>query len=61
MKKQVIFNIPKNKSLNSIKTPINFNTPEIFNKKINKVNNKPLEYITNDTGKTRHYPPAAQE
>jgi hypothetical protein len=60
MKKQVIFNIPK-KSLNSIKTPINFNTPEIFNKKINKVNNKPLEYITNDTGKTRHYPPAAQE
>jgi hypothetical protein len=60
MKKQVTF-IPNKKSLNTIKTPIIFNTPEIFNKKINKVINKPLEYITNDTGKTRHYPPAAQE
>jgi len=61
MKKQVTFNIPSNKSLNTIKTPIIINTPEIFNKKINKVINKPLDYITNDTGKTRHYPPAAQE
>lgn len=61
MKKQVKFNILNNKYLNMVKTPIKFNTPEIFNKKINKVINKPLEYITNDTGKTRHYPPAAQE
>jgi len=61
MKKEVKFNISKNKSLESINTPIYYNTPAIFNKKINKAINKPLEYISNDTGKTRHYPPAAQE
>ena len=60
MKKKVKVNI-SNKSLNNIKTSVVHDTPEIFNKKRNKVLNKPLEYITNDTGKTRHYPPAAQE
>jgi len=61
MKKQVKFNISNNKLLNNINTPVVYDTPEIFNKKITKKINKPLEFITNDTGKTRHYPPAAQE
>jgi len=37
------------------------NTPVIFNKKRNKLVFKPLEYISNDTGLMRHYPPGAQE
>nr|AOX21804.1 ribosomal protein S3 [Ceratocystis autographa] len=49
-----------NKSEN-IDNPITYNTPLIFNKKINKLIFKPLQYITNDTGLTRHYPPGAQE
>jgi hypothetical protein len=62
MKKQVKFNISNKKLLNNINTPAVYDdTPEIFNKKRNKIMNKPLEFITNDTGKTRHYPPAAQE
>jgi len=35
--------------------------PNIFKKKRSLKTIKPLEYINNDTGKTRHYPPAAQE
>jgi hypothetical protein len=38
-----------------------YNTPVIFNKKIKKLIFKPLQYISNDTGVTRHYPPGAQE
>lgn len=38
-----------------------YNTPLIFNKKKNKVIFKPLQYISNDTGLMRHYPPGAQE
>jgi hypothetical protein len=37
------------------------NTPIIFNKKKNKLLFKSLQYISNDTGLTRHYPPGAQE
>jgi hypothetical protein len=37
------------------------NTPKLFNNKIKKIVNKPLTYIKNDTGKTRHFTPAAQE
>lgn len=37
------------------------NTPLIFKKKENKSLIKPLDYVLNDTGQTRHYPPAAQE
>jgi len=37
------------------------NVPQIFNKKSKKIVFKPLTYVTNDTGKTRHYTPAAQE
>ena len=36
-------------------------TPLIFNKKKTHIVSKPLQYINNDTGKTRHYPPGAQE
>lgn len=35
--------------------------PKIFKNKIKKIVNKPLTYIKNDTGKTRHFTPAAQE
>lgn len=37
------------------------NTPIIFNKKLKKIVTKPLVFIKNDTGKTRHFTPAAQE
>jgi hypothetical protein len=43
------FNIKKN-------TP-----PKLFNNKKKNIVNKPLTYINNDTGKTRHFTPAAQE
>jgi hypothetical protein len=35
--------------------------PNIFMKKKSLKEIKPLEYVSNDTGKTRHYPPATQE
>lgn len=44
--------------------PIRFetkNTPILFNKKTKKLVLKPLKHIYSDTGKTRHYTPAAQE
>ena len=44
-----------------IDTPVAYNTPVIFKKKLNKLIFKPLEYVTNDTGLMRHYPPGAQE
>jgi hypothetical protein len=37
------------------------NKPTIFNKKRKIVVTKPLTYIESDTGKTRHFTPAAQE
>jgi hypothetical protein len=37
------------------------NTPKLFNNKIKKIVNKSLTYINNDTGKIRHFTPAAQE
>jgi hypothetical protein len=37
------------------------NKPTIFNKKSKIVREKPLTYIESDTGKTRHFTPAAQE
>ena len=39
----------------------NINTPVIFNKKLNKSNLKKLDYIYTDSGKIKHYTPAAQE
>jgi hypothetical protein len=36
-------------------------TPSIFNKKLKKTNIRKIEYISSDTGRTRHFPPAAQE
>ena len=41
--------------------PTILETPVIFNKKLNKSKIKSLEYINSDTGKVRHFPPAAQE
>jgi len=40
---------------------VNSTTPVIFNKKLNKSNIKKLNYIYNDTGRVKHFPPAAQE
>lgn len=37
------------------------NSPVLFNKKLKKLVVKPLKHIYSDTGKTRHYTPAAQE
>jgi Mitochondrial ribosomal protein (VAR1) len=37
------------------------NTPILFNKKMKKLVVKPLNHIYSDTGKTRHFTPAAQE
>lgn len=37
------------------------NTPVLFEKKNKKILVKPLTHIKNDTGKTKHYTPAAQE
>jgi len=37
------------------------NTPLIFKKKQKRSLIKSLDYIQNDIGQTRHYPPAAQE
>jgi hypothetical protein len=37
------------------------NTPILFKKKIKKGFIKPLKHIYSDTGKTRHFTPAAQE
>jgi hypothetical protein len=37
------------------------NSPVLFNKKMKKLVIKPLNHIYSDTGKTRHYTPAAQE
>lgn len=37
------------------------NTPLLFNKKSKNIIIKPLTYIRSDTGKTRHFTPAAQE
>jgi len=37
------------------------NSPVLFNKKMKKLVIKPLKHIYSDTGKTRHYTPAAQE
>jgi len=44
------------KSLN-----VETNTPLLFNKKSKYIIIKPLTYIRSDTGKTRHFTPAAQE
>jgi hypothetical protein len=60
MKKEIKLNKPSNKPLNA-NTPVFFNTPRIFDKKVNKLVFKPLQYVINDTGNIRHYPPAAQE
>ncbi len=37
------------------------NTPMLFQNKKKQIIRKPLQYIQNDTGYTRHFTPAAQE
>jgi Mitochondrial ribosomal protein (VAR1) len=50
-----------NSSLKQLNSSIISNSPVIFKKKKNKVIYKPLEYVVNDMGKMRHFPPGAQE
>ena len=38
-----------------------YNTPVLFEKKSKQNIVKPLSHINSDTGKTRHFTPAAQE
>ena len=41
---------------------LNSNTPVLFNQKIKKITpRKEFNIIINDTGRTRHFTPAAQE
>jgi hypothetical protein len=53
--------INKAKDGTKLDLPVELKTPLIFNKKLNKSRIKYLEYINSDTGKARHFPPAAQE
>jgi hypothetical protein len=39
----------------------NSTSSSIFKKKLNKSKIKKLDYIHNDTGITKHFPPASQE
>ena len=59
--KKSLIAIPKAEDgLEKSKT-IDSNKPTIFNKKSKVQTSKPLVYIESDTGKTRHFTPAAQE
>lgn len=40
---------------------VKHNTSILFNKKIKKLVIKPLKHLYSDTGKARHFTPAAQE
>lgn len=52
----------KNTDINNINTDSSINnTPLIFKKKQKRSLIKSLVYVQCDGGKTRHYPPAAQE
>jgi hypothetical protein len=61
--KTVIMNRKNN--LNSSSTTFTENSnksvPVLFNKKIKKLLVKPVKHIYSDTGKSRHFTPAAQE
>jgi hypothetical protein len=58
-------NINRKNSLNFSNTTFiessNKSVPVLFNKKIKKLLVKPLKHIYSDTGKSRHFTPAAQE
>jgi hypothetical protein len=45
----------------NLENKFKLSTPSIFNKKLKKTSIRDIEYISSDTGKTRHFPPAAQE
>jgi hypothetical protein len=47
--------------LDSKKNNFEISTPVIFNKLLKKSSIKKLDYISSDTGRIRHFPPAAQE
>ena len=53
----------KNNSVNETQyKDLNQNIPVLFNKKIKKITpRKELNIVINDTGRTRHFTPAAQE
>jgi len=60
--KSTLINLkPKSLNLRFKSKSVNPTTPVIFNKKLNKSNIQKLNYIYNDTGRVKHFPPAAQE
>jgi hypothetical protein len=60
--KSTLINLkPKSLNLRFKSKSVNSTTPVIFDKKLNKSNIKKLNYIYNDTGRVKHFPPAAQE
>jgi hypothetical protein len=61
MHKQVSTNKANKPKLTGTMLISKSNKPTIFNKKSNIVVSKRLTYIGSDTGKTRHFTPAAQE
>jgi FtsZ-interacting cell division protein YlmF len=54
-------NREKNNRVENNRVEYIVNKPRIFTKKSKIVVIKPLTYINSDTGKTRHFTPAAQE
>jgi hypothetical protein len=58
--KSNVFNLKKDLKIN-LDNNLNNSTPVIFTKKLNISNIKKLKYITNDTGKIKHFTPASQE
>ncbi len=55
-------NLKTNVLINEFKdSDTNSNLPILFNIKSKTTIYKPFNYINSDTGKTRHYTPAAQE
>lgn len=61
-KSVVIFNSQELKKGKSNQAEIKkIDSPNIFLKKKSITDIKRIKFVSNDTGKTRHFPPAAQE
>jgi len=43
------------------KNELKYSTPTILKKKLKKTNIRKIDFISSDTGRIRHFPPAAQE
>ena len=43
------------------KNKFKYSTPTILKKKLKKTNIRKIEFISSDTGRIKHFPPASQE